>query len=197
MLYAGLSAGGVTAIVGVIGATVAIATLVKAVLEYSQQGRQRRADHFFELRRRLKDNDDFALVAELIDQTYAEEPLANEAREQLRELPFRVKRDYLGLFEEIAMAMNTGLIKPAVAHYMFGYYALLCWESDDFWFDVNRLSHYWSLSRISANRWRASKPGSPLTAEIFTSRASGRPLKGRGSSAWEAGLRRRWDRDGT
>jgi len=41
--------------------------------------------------------------------------------------------------------MNSGLIKPQVAHYMFGYYALLCWESEEFWTGVNRLSDYWSL----------------------------------------------------
>jgi hypothetical protein len=139
------SAEAVTAVVGAVGALVALVALFQAVMEYRQQGRQKRAEHFFELRRRLKETREFARVAALIDQTYAEEDLAHRARRELRALPFQVKRDYLGLFEEIAIAMNSGLIKPEVAHYMFGYYALLCWESDDFWTDVNRLSVYWSL----------------------------------------------------
>ena len=41
--------------------------------------------------------------------------------------------------------MNSGLIKRELAHYMFGYYAVLCWKSDAFWSNVNRLSPYWSL----------------------------------------------------
>jgi hypothetical protein len=135
----------VTVAVAVVGAVIALVTLIQALIEYRQQGRQKRAEHFFELRRRLKENDEFARVAELIDQTYAEEDLAGRARQELKNLPFKVKRDYLGLFEEIAIAMNSGLIKPEVAHYMFGYYALLCWESEEFWTDVNRLSDYWSL----------------------------------------------------
>lgn len=142
---AALSAEAVTALVGAVGALVALVALFQAVIEYRQQGRQKRAEHFFELRRRLKETEEFARVAAFIDQTYAEESLAIQAREELRAMPFQVKRDYLGLFEEIAIAMNSGLVKPEVAHYMFGYYALLCWESDDFWTGVNRLSVYWSL----------------------------------------------------
>jgi hypothetical protein len=145
LVWATVSADEVAAAVAVIGALVALVTLIQALIEYRQQGRQKRAEHFFELRRRLKENDEFARVAELIDETYAEEELASRARQELKELPFKVKRDYLGLFEEIAIAMNSGLIKPEVAHYMFGYYALLCWESEEFWIDVNRLSDYWSL----------------------------------------------------
>jgi len=93
----------------------------------------------------LKDSHEFARVAALIDSAHITDAAGIDARRDLREISFQVKRDYLGLFEEIAIAMNSGLIKPQVAHYMFGYYALLCRESDDFWSGVNRLSDYWSL----------------------------------------------------
>jgi hypothetical protein len=142
---AAISANNVTAAVAIVTAIVALATLIKALMEYTQQGRQKRAEHFFELRRKLKDSDEFAQVAQLIDESHAEESLASQARQELSELSFKVKRDYLGLFEEVAIAMNSGLIRPRVAHYMFGYYAILCWESKEFWRDVNRLSPYWSL----------------------------------------------------
>lgn len=134
-----------TTLAGAVVAAVALLTLIKALVEYRHQGRQKRAEHFFDLRRRLKENAEFARVAELIDDAYAGDDGAIEAQRRLREVPFQVKRDYLGLFEEIAIAMNSGLIKPQVAHYMFGYYALLCWQSEDFWVNVNRLSDYWSL----------------------------------------------------
>jgi hypothetical protein len=39
--------------------------------------------------------------------------------------------------------MNSGLIRKQVAHYMFGYYAIQCWENSYFWSDVNRDSTYW------------------------------------------------------
>ena len=84
-------------------------------------------------------------MAELIDHAFQLDDVALAARQALRAVPFKVKRDYLGLFEEIAIAMNSGLIKAEVAHYMFGYYALLCRDSPDFWSNVNRASPYWSL----------------------------------------------------
>src|SRR5436853_113700 len=135
-LIANISAGSLTAIVGVVGALVALVTLIKALVEYRQQGRQKRAEHFFDLRGRLKGSREFAHVAELIDNAHTADDAGVAARRKLQEVPFHVKRDYLGLFEEIAIAMNSGLIKPQVAHYMFGYYALLCRDTNEFWFNV-------------------------------------------------------------
>jgi hypothetical protein len=40
---------------------------------------------------------------------------------------------FLGFFEEVALMMNSGLIRKEVAHYMFGYYAIHCWDSKNFW----------------------------------------------------------------
>jgi len=125
-------------IAGVVAAA-ALATLVKALVEYVQQGQQKRADQFFELRRRFKESREYTDIAALIDL----EPNG----ERLRRTPFPEKRNYLGLFEEIALVVNSGLIKPEVAHYMFGYYAVRCWESESFWWEVNRESHYWALFR--------------------------------------------------
>ena len=60
MTSGAMSAEGTTAAVGVLGAGVGLVTLVRASMEYRRQGRQKRAEHFFELRRRLKENDEFA-----------------------------------------------------------------------------------------------------------------------------------------
>lgn len=147
----------IATVAGVLGALVALGTLIKALMEYTQQGRQKRAEHFFELRRKLKENQEFSRIAGLLDEASLAGGQAAEARAELKELSFQVKRDYLGLFEEVAIAMNSGLIKAQVAHYMFGYYALLCWQSDDFWVNVNRLSDYWSLFHDFCERMQAEQ----------------------------------------
>lgn len=149
-----------------VGAVVALATLIKALIEYTQQGKQKRAEHFFELRRRLKESPEFARVAELIDHSHVP-GLSAQANRELAELPFRVKRDYLGLFEEIALATNSGLIKPKLAHYMFGYYALLCWDSKAFWTNVNQLSPYWALFEDFCNQMREEQEHFEFRREEF------------------------------
>lgn len=63
----------------------------------------------------------------------------------MKEIPFSDKRDFLGLFEEVAIMMNSGLIKKEIAHYMFGYYAIRCWEGKNFWHSVNKTSLYWQV----------------------------------------------------
>lgn len=136
----------ITLAVAAVGAAIAVGTLLVAVLEYVRQGRQKRAEHFLSLRLRLKESKEFSEIAALLDNSLAANPdLVANAAERLAQLPFPLKRDYLGLFEEVALALNSGLIRRKVAHYMFGYYAILCWENGAFWANVNKFSPYWSL----------------------------------------------------
>jgi hypothetical protein len=129
--------------IGTLGAAVALATLVAACLEYVRQGKMARVRMFFDLRSRLKEPELWK-VAELIDEAAAPDPtLSEEAERQLAQIPFRVKRDYLGLFEEVGLAMEWGLIEPKIAHYMFGYYALHCANCRAFWIGVGQWNPYW------------------------------------------------------
>lgn len=125
----------------------ALATFLRATIEFRQQGRLKRADQFFALRERMK-SDRFAHLAELLDEANSADPdLRSRANQALTEQPFSVRRDYVGLFEEVAISMNSRLIVPSVAHYMFGYYAILCWKSDAFWDSLNKGTPYWSIMR--------------------------------------------------
>ena len=126
----------------VIGVVVALFTLWKSLIEYTNQGKQKRAEHFLHMRERFKDNVDFKAMCDLLEQNSPE----------LRDVAFKEKRDLLGFFEEIALMMNSGLVSPVVAHYMFGYYAILCWKSEYFWCGLNRHSDYWVLFRDFANQ---------------------------------------------
>jgi molybdopterin synthase sulfur carrier subunit len=127
------------------GVAVALATAIKAYLEYAQQGQQRRAEMFFSLRERLR-QDNLATLAELIDLTQSgHRDEAQQAEQKLAEIPLRDKREYLGLFEEVALFMNRGQVERELAHSMFGYYALLCEECLPFWNNVNYDSPYWSI----------------------------------------------------
>ena len=119
----------------VLGAAIALFSLVKGVFEFSRQAAQRRSEHFLEMRSRLKENTTFKEICALIE---VDDP-------RLENVPFKEKRDLIGFFEDVALMMNSNLIKPAVAHYMFGYYAIRCWESKHFWSNVNRESQYWAL----------------------------------------------------
>jgi hypothetical protein len=121
----------------IVGVAVALMVFIKGVLEYTNQGAQKRAEHFLAMRTRLKDDPVFKKICALVETDDS----------SLLEIPFAEKRDLLGLFEEVALMMNSKLIRPDVAHYMFGYYALRCWDSANFWSDVNRDSIYWALFR--------------------------------------------------
>ncbi len=121
----------------IIGTGVALLTLIKAVFEYTKQNAQKRAEHYTLLREEFKKEGRFTDLFELLE----------EDAPSLTELPFEKKQDLIGFYEDIALAVNSGLLKKEVAHYMFAYYALRCWDSKHFWENINRESHYWTLFR--------------------------------------------------
>ena len=127
------------------GAVIALGALIQGLIEYTHQGAQKRAEHFLNMRQRLKESEVFEELCSLLE---TDDP-------RLSEIPFKDKRSLLGLFEEVALMMNSGLIRKDVAHYMFGYYAIRCWESRNFWSDVNRDSIYWSLFKDFVKKMRA------------------------------------------
>ena len=119
----------------ILGAFIALVALAKGIAEYIKQGSQKRADHFFAIRSKLKSNPTFEEICALLEVD----------DQKLLGISFKDKRSFLGLFEEVALMVNSGFIKRDIAHYMFGYYALRCWDSKHFWYQVNRESIYWSL----------------------------------------------------
>ena len=119
----------------IVGVIVALITLVKGVWEYILAGRQKRAEQFLAMSKRLYDETWFKDMCLMVA----------EDNSKLATLSFREKQDFLGRFEEVALLMNSGLIRREVAHYFFGYYTILCWKSDNFWKGVNRDSSYWAV----------------------------------------------------
>ena len=124
-----------TNIIAIVSIVLAISTAIVGLKQYRLQGEQKRATFFLSMRSKLKQNTKFKEISALLEK---DSP-------KLKKVAFAEKRDYLGFFEEVALMMNSGLIKKEVAHYMFGYYAIICWDSKNFWLDVNRNSPYWYL----------------------------------------------------
>lgn len=114
---------------------IALITFLHGALEYSRQGAQLRTQQFVQMRRRFMEEASFREMCTLL--------ITDD--QKLRDLPVQDKRNFGGFFEEIALLMNSGVLKKEVVHYMFGYYAILCWESENFWFGIERDSIYWTL----------------------------------------------------
>jgi len=124
------------------GTIVAVLTLVKASIEYSRQGLQKRMEHFFSLEKRLTENREFLQILEMLEFDKPEIEL----------VPFLIKRELLGLFEEVAVTLESHLIREEVALYFFGYYAIDCWQNNEFWHDINRDGSEWIVLKEFVNR---------------------------------------------
>ncbi|MBN9502384.1 MAG: hypothetical protein BGO01_12935 [Armatimonadetes bacterium 55-13] len=121
---------------GVVGLT----TFFTGVLEYVRQGRQHRAENFVQMRRRFLETPQYR---EILDLLAGDDP-------KLREVSIQEKRNFVGFLEEVAVMVNSRLIRREVAHYMFGYYVQLTAKSTHFWEHLDRQSHYWRVFRAFA-----------------------------------------------
>ena len=129
----------------VIGGIVALITLMMTYIEFSRQNASKRAEFFLSMRRRLKEN---AILKDLSDQVERKVP-------GLADVPLKDKFEYVGFFEEVALMVNSGIMHPEVAHYMFAYYAISCWESAAFWTNgMNRESPFWAMFRDFVDRMK-------------------------------------------
>jgi hypothetical protein len=144
------AAPGISAVVAALTFAVAIATFIKAIIEYTRQNAVKRFEKFQEINKRF-DEHAAANIRMLLEGDSAE----------LIHVPYQDKHDFLGLYEEVAIMVNSKIMRKWIAYYMCGYYAILCSESTNFWLDdddgdaLERNSPFWSLFNKFADDMRA------------------------------------------
>lgn len=117
------------------GVVAAVGTMIKGLIEYRQQGVTKRAEIFLQMRARLRQDPSFSRICGLLELDSPE----------LREIPLVERDRFVGFFEELALMKNSRLINDQVALYMFGYFAIRCYKSSNFWGDLNKNQPLWSL----------------------------------------------------
>ena len=131
----------------IIAGLVTLITFMTGVVQYVRQGRQMRASQFIEMRRRFLEESSFRGILNLL--------ATDDVK--LKETPIQERRNLVGFLEEVALMVNSGILKPEVAHYMFGYYVLLVDGSENFWHGLNKDSEYWSLFHAFARTMMLQK----------------------------------------
>lgn len=121
----------------IIAGIIALVTFLVSSMEAKRRNRQERAQNLVLMRRRFLETPQYR---EILDMLQANDP-------KLRETSVQEKRNFVGFLEEIALLVNSRLIRREVAHYMFGYYVCLTERNEDFWQGLDKASPYWSVFR--------------------------------------------------
>jgi hypothetical protein len=61
---------------------------------------------------------------------------------------------------------NSKILKTGIAHYMFGYYAIRCVDSKNFWSGINKESGYWALFISFASEMKKMEAGLPNNLDV-------------------------------
>lgn len=129
----------------IVGGAIAFITLWQGLFQYGRQNHAARANQFIQMRRRFLEEKSFQELLTLIHDNCTD----------ISEKPIQDRRNLVGFLEEIALMMNSGLIRPEVAHYMFGYYVLLIDDCQPFWEGLDREGDYWAVFRAFAAKMRS------------------------------------------
>ena len=121
----------------VIGGFAGLTTFLVGVAEYARQANLRRGEAFIAMRRRFLEDPAFREILNLLDH---DDP-------QLAEVPTQDRRNFVGFLEEIALMSRSRMIRPEVAHYMFGHYVSLADASEHLWRGLHKEDRYWTLFR--------------------------------------------------
>ncbi len=134
----------ISAIVASLAFALAVVTAVRAYSECVHQNALKRFEKFQEMRKLFVQSNAIQNICGLLEDGDA----------QLRTIDYKDKEEFLRLYEQVALMHNSKLLTDEVAHYMFGYYAICCYESRDFWHGINRDGYYWSLFIDFAKRMK-------------------------------------------
>lgn len=128
----------------IVGGAIAFLTLWQGLFQYARQNHAARATQFIQMRRRFLEEKSFQELLRMI----------HDQCTDIATTPIQDRRNLVGFLEEIALMVNSGLIRPEVAHYMFGYYVLLVDDCQPFWDGLDREGEYWAVFRSFAQKMR-------------------------------------------
>jgi len=131
-----------TLIISAAGVAVAVVVATKGFIEYRLQGSAKRSDIFLAMRTRLRGDPSFSKICDLLEE---DDP-------KLAKLTVVERDRFIGFFEELAILANSGLLSESITFYMFGYFAIRCYDSENFWSGLNRDQPLWSLFMDFAER---------------------------------------------
>src|SRR5438034_11750247 len=92
-------------------------------LTYRKNQFQKRFEFFYGIKNRMLDDERIKTIDNLLIKE-SNNNLSEGEIEQLKNIPAVDKYFLLVMYEQVAVALNSGLIKERVAHHMFGYRAI-------------------------------------------------------------------------
>ncbi len=126
----------------VLAGIVAFLTLWTGLLQYARGLHQARATQFVLMRRRFLEDATFRRLLDLL--ATGAPGIAGESVQD--------RRNLVGFLEEVALLVNSRLLAPDVARYMYGHYFGLIEGSAAFWEGLDRASPHWAVFREFAAR---------------------------------------------
>lgn len=125
----------IAAMIAAVSVLIAAATFGKVLLEYIAQNKLKRYEKFQEMSGRFDENPHISKICELL----------LEPSDELARMSRYKKEVFICFMEEIAVMNNSGILHKDLMLYTFGYYAIKCYQSKEFWANIDKNEFFYSL----------------------------------------------------
>lgn len=121
-----------------IGIAIGLLALARGVYELYQKNLIARVDQYMHMREIYARDKDIKKVCAA---------LGERGDGSIEDLDYQEKRQFLGTIETVALMTRSGIMNEYISAYMFGHYAIVAWESDEFWGhgNLDRNDPLWAL----------------------------------------------------
>ena len=73
--------------------------------------------------------------------------MENDDKDKLAKTAPAAKQNFISCYEDIAVMYESALLSERMAFYMFGYYAIRSYQSEEFWKGLDKNDVYYTLFR--------------------------------------------------
>jgi hypothetical protein len=132
----------------IFGTVVGVVVASKGIIEYTQQNAIRRLELFQAMRKRFEESPAMQRVRAALEA---------DKEDAVTSLAKNDKVDFLAFYEDLALMVDSRMMRPEIAQYWFGFYVVLANEKQAFWADLNPNLPYWRVVRQFAQKMQSAE----------------------------------------
>jgi hypothetical protein len=129
----------------------------KFLSEYSRENKRKRIETYVAMQDKIAEDRNIKIVSMLARYGAAEGDEKVRVAREIIALPFEERIRFAFLLEDVAMRTNSGLVRRDVISEIFGWWAIECWNNDNFWVGLRRDDGGWYIVRDFVDKMKRER----------------------------------------
>jgi len=135
-------------LVTILGIFGTVGVFIKGIFEFSRQNAMRRLELFQSMRKRFEESPSIKRVRDALE---------SDGKDAFATLTKNDKVDFLAFYEDLALMVDTRMMRFDIAQYWFSFYVIMANDEDAFWVGLDPNLPYWKVVRQFAAKMKLAE----------------------------------------